>query len=120
MKIFQTVRKQYVIVGINLSNQWTQKYPFSKRVLFGFLLFGYLILSQFVYSFHVADGFMEYVECVSSTSAGILVFVCFAAIDFRKTTLFEIIDNIEKLVDTSEPIFHVLIYDEKKFNAIKF
>lgn len=104
MRFFQTIRKQYAIMGISSSNQWTPELPFSERVLLGFLLFGCAIISHLVYTFHVADGFIEYVECICTTSASIIVFICFVAIVLRKTKLFETIDNIKKLIDTSETI----------------
>lgn len=100
MKIFQTVQKYYAILGISPSNS---KYPISERVFFGFLLFGCSATSQFVYIFHVANGLIEYMECVGSICGGIIIFVCFLAIVLRKTTLFKSIDSIEKLIDTSEP-----------------
>lgn len=104
MKIFQTVQKQYAIVGIESSspsNQWIQKCPFNERILFGFLLFGCLILLQFVYLLHVASSFMEFMVAACSTSASITMFTCFAAIVYRKSTLFDCIVNGEKLQDTS-------------------
>lgn len=101
----------YATLGICPSNQPTQTYPFSLllRVIFGFLLFGYLIVSQCVYTFYVANGFIEYVECICTTFSSIIVFVFFAAIVFRKTELFEIIENIESLIDTSEPFLNYTV-----------
>lgn len=104
MIIFRTVRNKYAMVGISSSNQWTQKYSFNKRVCFGFLLFGCVAVSQLVYVFYVANGLMEYMECISTGSGTIIMFVCFAAIVFRKTKLFESIDEFEKLIDTSDSI----------------
>lgn len=102
MKIFQTVRRQYAIVGIcRPSNQSTQECPFNNRILFGFLLFGCLILLQFVYILHVANGFMEFMVSACSTSASITMFVCFAAVVYRKSTLFECFDNMKKLINSS-------------------
>lgn len=103
MKIFEIVQKHYAILGIGPSTQQlAQKYPFSERVILGFLLFGCGAILQFVYIFHVASGPMEYMECVCFLSGIIIMFVCFAAIVFRKTMLFTSIDNIKSLIDTSE------------------
>lgn len=104
MIIFRTVRNKYAMVGISSSNQWTQKYSFNKRECFGFLLFGCVTVSQLVYVFYVANGLMEYMECISTGSGTIIMFVCFAAIVFRKTKFFESIDDFEKLIDTSDSI----------------
>lgn len=103
MKIFQRVRKQYAILGISSANRLTQEWPFSGRVFAGFALFACTIIFQLVYLFHVTDGFMEYIESISSTSGTVIIFVCFAAIVFRQATLFKSIGNIEKLIDTSKP-----------------
>lgn len=116
IKIFQTIQRQYEILGISSTNQSNQKYSAEKRVFHGFLLFGCLLASQFVYIFHVASGFMEYVNCTCSIFATSIMFVCFAAIVCRKTTFFESIDNIEKFIKTSESTLNGFIYnflDEK-------
>lgn len=102
IKILYTIQRQYETLGISSSNQPTQSNSFSKRVLFGFLVFECVIISQFVYIFYVADGFMEYMEGSCAAAASIIVFVCFAAIAFQKTTLFESIDNFEKLIGSSK------------------
>lgn len=94
MKVFELVQIQYETLGISPSNQLNQKYPFNERILFGFFLFGFLIPSQFVYIFYVADGFMDYMVSICSTSADTLTFVSFAAIVFRRSNLFECFDNI--------------------------
>lgn len=102
MKVFQRIQKQYAILGISASNQLTRTLPFSKRVLFGFLSISIEIFSQFVYTFHVANDYMTYIDCICATSATIVIFICLAAIVCRKSTLFEIIHEIEELIDTSE------------------
>lgn len=102
MKVFQRIQKQYAILGISASNQLTRTLPFSKRVLFGFLSISIEIFSQFVYTFHVANDYMTYIDCICATSTTILIFICLAAMVFRKSTLFEIIHEIEELIDTSE------------------
>lgn len=104
MKVFKVVQRHYATLGISASNRTSNFKPSKKRIVFGFLLFGGLIVSNLVYTFYVANGFMEYMECICATSATIIIFICFAAIVYRRTLLFENIDNIEKLIDTSEPI----------------
>lgn len=101
MKIFYAIQNQYTALGISLSNRWTQKYSWIERQL-PFLLFGCITFSHLMYIFDVANEFMEYVNCISTTAASTIIFVCFMAIVLRKATLFENIDNLEKLIDTSE------------------
>lgn len=101
LKIFNIIQTQYSVLGISrASNQTT-----DNRVLRGFLLFVWLFISHFAYTFHVANEFMEYVQGVCTTSASAIAFVCFTSRVFTKTTLFESIDSIEKIIETSEPIF---------------
>lgn len=103
MKIFRRVRKRYAILGISCSSN--QATSHSGRVLFGFFLYGCLILSHLVYLFRVATGFMDGLECICSLSATSIMFLCFAAIVARKTTLFKCIDEMEKLNNASKPWF---------------
>lgn len=73
-------------------------------------IFGWMIVSQFVYMFRVASGFLEYMVCICSISASLIVFVSFAAIAYRRATLFESIDEIEKLIDSSKSHFRIIAY----------
>lgn len=106
MKIFQTIQRQYTMLGISSSNRLSQKYPFnSPRVLSGFLLFGCSLGSQFERISHVTSGFMEYMECMCEATAVVVTFVCFATIVFNSDLLFENITKIENLIDTSKTCF---------------
>lgn len=100
MKIFEVVQRNYATLGISLENPWTQKYPWIEQVL-PFLLFGAIIFSHLMYIFYLANGFMEYVNCVCTTAATTIIFVCIMAVVLRKTTLFESIENLGKPIDTS-------------------
>lgn len=106
MKVFQTLQKQYEILGLSSSNQSTS---FSKRVFFVFSLYAYLLASQFVYIYHVASGFMGYMECICATLSSIIMFVCFAAVAFRRSIFFNTIDNIENLIETSKSILNTYL-----------
>lgn len=102
MKIFQFLQTQYAIVGIvPPSDQSSKLNLFARRIVCNSLLC-FTIVSQFVYIFYVANDFMEYVECVCAFSASTILFVWFLAIVHREATLFENIDSIEKLIDTSK------------------
>lgn len=103
MKILQRIQIRYTILGISSSNQST---PFNERIRFGSLLFGCLVLSQLLYLFLVASIFTEFMECISSGSSTIIMFVCFAAIAVRKNTLFESIDDIKKFIDSSKTLMN--------------
>lgn len=111
LKIFETIRRYCATYwGISSSNMSAQrKCSFNIRLLFGFVLFGYLIPAQFLFVFRVANGFTQYMVSICSTSASVIMFVCYAAIISKRNLLFENIDQFEKLIDSSEPIFKFLI-----------
>lgn len=106
MKVFQKIQSQLAVLGISsISNQSTQVYSFNERIICGYLLFGCTTISQFLYIFRAADGFIDYMECICTTSANLIIAVCFVAIVYRKTTIFECIDRTESLVDASTNLF---------------
>lgn len=120
MKIFDTIQNRYATLGISRSYQSAQKYPFNERVLFGFLFFGWTIFSQFVYIFHVARKFLEYMEGTCAAAGCIMLFVCFATIVFKRTSLFENIENFEKLIDTSKTtVWFTVLWFHKKAKSQK-
>lgn len=111
MKILQIVQKYFTIVGISPSNQsMTNDESIKKKIFVGLLLFGYPTISQAVYIIDGASGFIEYMECVCVVAASTIVSVCFSVIVFRTTMIFESIQSIETLIDTSESIFNKLIF----------
>lgn len=102
MKIFQTIRGFCEILGISSENQSIAKYPFNERELLGFTIFACCVVSQFLYIFHVANGFMEYMGCICVTFGNIIIFISFVDFVFKKTLLFHSFDNIENLIDASK------------------
>lgn len=102
MKFFETIQMHALTLGVSSSNHSSQKYPFNRRVLVGFLIFGCSILSHLSYIFLVANGFMDYMVCICSTWASILMFAGFAIIVFKSASVFDSIDNFETFVDTSK------------------
>lgn len=105
MKIFETIQRHYNSLGISSSHQLIQKYPFNARIFIGFLIFGVNAVSQFIYIVFVASDFMEYMNVICASSGSTIIFVCYAAIVYKKNRLFKTIDNIEQLIDSSELIF---------------
>lgn len=101
MKVFRVIQKYYEIMGIRPANQSPPTHTFSERVVFGFLLFGYCIVAHLLYIIYLASGYMDYVECTTTTSGSIIAFVCFAAIALKSNVLFKIIDNAERFVVNS-------------------
>lgn len=99
MKVFQTVQDQFAILGIGPLN-----HPLNGKILVDFLLFGCIFASHTVYTYRVADSFMEYMTCIFSISNTFAMFVAFAAVVYRKTTLFKSLDDMGKLIDTSKMV----------------
>lgn len=110
MKILQVVKKHYEILGVRSSNLIVRKYRFNERIFLGFLLFGCVIISEFRYTFYVASGFMQCMEGIGVSTGCLIILVGFTAIVFRKTTLFENIDKLEKLINTSEIFSNHIFY----------
>lgn len=92
-----------MILDVSTSYQLNEKCALPKLV-FIYLLFGWIIVSHFVYMFHDASGFIEHLECICATAGCIIIFVCFETIIFGKTRVFESVVKIEKLIDTRERI----------------
>lgn len=101
MKVFETVRTQYMVMGISPTNQPDRRCPFNERIFAISVSIGCSVISQLWY-IHKANSFVDRMECIGSLSAGIIVFSSFAAIVFRKTKLFKSVGDIEKLIDSSE------------------
>lgn len=102
LKVLQSAQKQFANVGIVKSNQAPSVYAFNKTILVGFFMLGGSVVAQIVYISHVANGFMDYVNSICSTSSAIIIFVCFAAIILRREAIFECIDKTEKIIHSSE------------------
>lgn len=123
IKIFQTLRRHYAILGISSSNQSAQKCLVNKRILIFFLLFGCSVVSQLVY-IRLANSFLDSMDCICSLYGGGIICVCFTAIVCRKNKLFETIEDIEKLIDSSMPFWSwilkwfVFLLNKKIVNAI--
>lgn len=106
IKIFGIVQRHYADLGIGPSNRSSQELPLNERILLFLFLNGLTIVLHFVFIFEVANGFMEYVNCISATAASTIIFVCFSAIVSKRTLLFKNIDNLENLIEISEPTIY--------------
>lgn len=107
MKAFQIVQKHYAILGIGcLSQQSTQNYPnpFNEKILVSFLFYGCILSSHFIYIFHVASGYTEYIESISATCGVIITLICYATVVFKRNAPFKLIENVEQFIATSEKV----------------
>lgn len=104
MNFFRFAKKHFAIIGLSSSHQFFRVESINVRIIFGFLIFVYPCVSQIIYIDQVADSFIEYVQSVCTTAASIIVCICFASFILRRAIIFELIKNIEELVDTSKTI----------------
>lgn len=103
MKIFEIIQRHHATLGIYPSQQSAQQQiPLCRRIIFGFLLFGYIIVSEFLNNFHATNDFMECVEYICSSSSTMAMFLSFVGIVHRQSTIFKSIDTIETIIDASK------------------
>ena len=98
MKILQSVQAKYELLGINLE-QSTHRFPHNPKIFCGFLLFGLTTASFVVYLIQVADTLIECIECITTTSAALIIAVCLGAIVFKMSKLFENISILENVIE---------------------
>lgn len=103
MKVFRKIQANLEILGINKNQAMQmQNHPYNGKILMDLLILSYSIASHFLYILYDAKSFDEYIECICAISASILITTCFAAMVFKMTTLFELIERKEDLIATSE------------------
>lgn len=101
IKIFQTVREYFAIIGINRVLV-DQPYPFNRRIFLGFLMFGLAITSLFTFIISQAKTFWEFAQSIYTCSAVILGICCLFILVFRVHILFKFIASFENVINTSE------------------
>lgn len=109
MTIFQTIQTNFAILDIT-AHQSIQPYPFnSTKIVMAFLMFGLSTILHFVYIFHVADSFEEYIECITTTSGICVVSLFLTSVVLKMTTLFEYFDKVDEIISMSEYKMNIFI-----------
>lgn len=101
MKILQTPRKYFAEFGID-SIQANQKNPYNERNLLVCLIYGVGLTSSFIYMFHMAKVFDEYIDSVFMSSTIIIDALIFITHVWKMTDLFQYITNLETIITSSE------------------
>ena len=101
MKILQTVQANYAILGISPEHS-IRPISLNKKVLMAFLISCISITSCIVYFVHVANNFREYIQCITTISAIVIFTICFGAVAFQMTELFDNIDCMENVIEIRE------------------
>lgn len=101
MKLFQTIQRKFAILGIS-PDQSIQNCPFNQEIILVYIIYGSACIMSNVYLFHEAQNFEEYTNNIYITTAATMLLFFFTIIINKMANLFEFIDNVEKLIDSSE------------------
>lgn len=101
MKVLQKSQNYFAILGFS-SEQSKQNHCLNYKIVLGWISIGCEFVASAVYLINMANSFDEYIQSICLTVAIIVVVTSFASMVFGMSTLFESIDNIESLIETSE------------------
>lgn len=101
MKLYQSVQRQFAVLGIN-SQLLIQKYPFNRTILLMFFSYICNIISFCIFMYYDVNTFREYTDSIYVTSTDVLVVICFGNVVFGVAGFFKFIDNCVELVASSE------------------
>lgn len=104
MKSFQTILDNLAVLGI-CPDRSTHSFPFNMKILVLIIFTPVVIFSYFGYLLNVAKSLSELIDRIIATSSAITFSITFYSIIFQMTDLFEVIDNMERMIAISEYIF---------------
>lgn len=98
-KIFQFVQKKLATLGITRALA-AQPYPLHGRLLFGFLALIAILVMMILYPIYENMSFFEYTQSAYAISLEIMTIFFWLIIILQANTLFEFIDDSERLANT--------------------
>lgn len=101
MKLFQSTQRKFAALGVT-PNQSVQTHPFNGKILTTYFLYLLSCIFFFVYFFHVANNFREYVISIYMTSATVVVTINYTTLICHSLNIFKFIENVEKMIGTSK------------------
>lgn len=101
MKLFQTLKRDMVILGIDFY-QPTNQNLYNKNILLSFLLCGSCIILTSAFIFCEADNFIEYMEPTYILASAIMLTIAAVYICIRIKMLLEYIESFENTVNLSK------------------
>lgn len=101
MKVFQTLRRIFTELGIDLYHP-IQTHKLTVRNLIVFLIFFETFISSGVYGFCVANGFNENIESLHAFSVTIICLAVFSITIQNRPKLVKFIENVENFIEKSE------------------
>lgn len=119
MKIFETVQKHLLLLGISPNER---AHPFNWKIVMCFLMFGLSILLNVIFIFSGESIIlMNYVEFFCVITGLIELGICLLAIVLQQMKLFEVIKTTEKLINESNlNLFEKWNLKKKKVIKFKF
>lgn len=100
-KPFEILLKHFGALGIG-PNLTKQAYPLNVKILMGFFVLCFAISGLVIFIFYDANTFIEYVQSIYICTFNTLIFSTLLIIILKVDQLFEVINDWEKLVNTSE------------------
>lgn len=125
MKIMQFVQKILATAGISRTLA-AQAYPLDRKISIGLLILVATLASNILYIIHVANSFFEYTQAGYMISMAIVAASFLLILVLKANRLFELIENFENLINTSEYkhrtyLYHVFIHKIiKTISALKY
>lgn len=101
MKILLKSQAYFAILGLS-SDESKQEFHLNHKILLGLILIGYSLTACVLYLVYVANSFDKYIECICTIVAIFVIGTSFVSVVFGMNILYECIDNIENLIDTSK------------------
>lgn len=102
MKIFQLTQRNFATIGISADSSTQSSYRFNGRIFVGVFILGSIAICNFIYIFYEAETSAEYTESIFMSTLSIPFFLALLILILNVKKLFELINNCENLVNTSE------------------
>lgn len=101
MKIFQAIRQNFLVLGIN-PYPTTLKNPFIANIVITLLGSVFSTTSYFLWLFHMATTFNEYVNAMFYIFGAIIITVGFSILVWKMKKWFRFIENLEIFINESK------------------
>lgn len=101
MKIFETARENFAVLGIDAAQSF-QKHPFNTKITMAFVLIGLTTFLHVMHIFYAAGNLKERMQSATTTSGSLLISICIITIIFKMRTLFDCIKGFEDVIAMSE------------------
>lgn len=101
IQILELTQKNFAAIGI-APDLVHQSYPFNRKIFWGFLVLILSLSCNSMYAFREAKTFSEYTQSTHMLSMAVLFALILVVLLLSATQLFNIIDGLENLANTSK------------------